>query len=63
MLVAGLVGEIITGWTAAALGGAERWVGENYVDFRQIGPGLAEGVAQVHHAFFITFHAVQQGVH
>jgi hypothetical protein len=61
--VAGFVGEVVAGRAAAALGSAERRVGEDHVDLGQAGTGLAEGVAQVHHAFFVAFHAVQQGVH
>ncbi|RMR25994.1 hypothetical protein ALP90_05675 [Pseudomonas amygdali pv. ulmi] len=63
LLVAGLVSQVITGRATAAFGCAERRVGENYVNLGQVGPGLAEGVAQMHHPFFITFHAVEQGVH
>ena len=36
---------------------------ENHLDLGLAGADLAKGIAEVHHAFLVAFHAVQQGVH
>src|SRR5690554_6166003 len=64
LFVAGFVGQVVTGDAGiAAFAGAEGRVGQDHIGLLQPGAGLAQGVAQVHHAFGIPFHAVQQAVH
>ena len=48
---------------AAALGGTKRWVAENDLALFQSVAHLTERVAEMHDAFVVALHAVQQAVH
>jgi hypothetical protein len=62
LFIAGGMREI-AGRATAAFGCAERRIGQYHIGSGQLRAGQAEGIAQMHHAFVVAFHAVQQAVH
>lgn len=63
LLVAGGVGEVVAGGTAAAPGCAERRIGEDQVCTGQAFPRFPKGIAQMDNAFVFAFHAMKQTIH
>lgn len=63
LLVAGGVGEIVPGGTAAAPGSSKGRICQDQIGLGQAFSWFTQGVSQSDYAFFFAFHAVEQAVH